>query len=212
MSAPSRAATSPRWSRPEPVRVLYVYCHPLAESFHGALLRAALAGLARRGHEVDLLDLYAERFDPVLGAEERRAYYDLARNAARVAPYVERLRQAQALVVQFPTWSFGPPAILKGFFDRVLIPGVAFDLSEPARVRPLLRHVRALVGIVTYGQPRLAAWRMGDPPRRLVTRYLRWFVASRARIVFHPLYRMNTAGEERRRAFLAAVGRSMERL
>lgn len=194
------------------MRVLYLYCHPLTESFHGALLRAGLAGLARRGHEVDLLDLYAERFDPVLGAEERRAYYDLARNAARVAPYVERLRRAEALVVQFPTWSFGPPAILKGFFDRVLIPGVGFDLSEPTRVRPLLRHVRALVGIVTYGQPRLAAWRMGDPPRRLVTRYLRWFVAPGARTAFRALYHMNTVGEARRRAFVVEVERTMERL
>lgn len=192
--------------------MLYLFCHPLAESFHGALLRAALAGLARRGHEVDLLDLYAEQFDPVLGAEERRAYYDLGRNTARVAPYVERLRRAEALVVQFPTWSFGPPAILKGFFDRVLIPGVGFDLSEPTRVRPLLQHVGALVGVVTYGQPRLAAWRMGDPPRQLVTRYLRWFVAPGARPTFHALYHMNTAGEARRRAFLAEVERTMERL
>ncbi len=194
------------------MRVLYLFCHPLAESFHGALLQAALAGLERRRHEVDLLDLYAEGFDPVLGAAERRAYYDLGRNAASVLPYVERLRRAQALVVQFPTWSFGPPAILKGFLDRVLIPGVGFDLSEPGRVRPLLQHIEALVGIVTYGQSRLAAWRMGDPPRRLVTRYLRWFVAPRARVAFHALYRLNTAGEARRRGFLADVERALARL
>jgi len=194
------------------VRVLYLFCHPLAESFHGALLRAALGGLARRRHEVDLLDLYREGFDPVLGADERRAYYDLARNAERVMPYVDRLRRAEALVVQFPTWSFGPPALLKGFLDRVLIPGVGFDLSDPGRVRPLLQHIQALTGIVTYGQPRLAAWRMGDPPRRLVTRYLRWFVAPRARVAFHALYRLNTTGATRRHAFLAEVERAMEQL
>jgi putative NADPH-quinone reductase len=53
------------------MRVLYVYCHPLADSFHAAIRHEALAGLAEAGHTVDLLDLYAEKFDPVLTAERR---------------------------------------------------------------------------------------------------------------------------------------------
>ncbi len=51
------------------MRVLYVYCHPLPESFHAGIREAALAGLKAAGHEIDLLDLYAERFDPVLSEE-----------------------------------------------------------------------------------------------------------------------------------------------
>jgi putative NADPH-quinone reductase len=139
------------------MRVLHLYCHPVPESFHGALRAAALAGLARAGHEVDLLDLYAEGFDPVLGAEERRAYHDLARSRHGLEGYIERLQRAEALVVQFPAWCFGPPAMLKGFFDRLFMPGVAFDLGDPARVRPLLGNIRRVAGIVTYGRPRLAA-------------------------------------------------------
>ena len=50
------------------MRVLHLYCHPVPESFHGAIRAAVLEGLGRAGHEVDLLDLYAEGFDPVLGA------------------------------------------------------------------------------------------------------------------------------------------------
>jgi multimeric flavodoxin WrbA len=113
------------------MRVLYVYCHPVPESFHGAIRERALASLGAAGHEVDLLDLYAEGFEPVLRAEERRAYHDLARNRAGLEPYVERLTAAEALVVQFPVWCFGPPAMLKGFLDRLILP--ASPSTSPTR-------------------------------------------------------------------------------
>jgi NAD(P)H dehydrogenase (quinone) len=193
------------------MRVLYLYCHPVPESYHGALRAVVLAGLARAGHEVDLCDLYAEGFDPVLGAAERRGYHDLAGNRKGLEGYVDRLQRAEALVVQFPTWCYGPPAMLKGFLDRLFLPGVAFDLSDPADVRPLLRGIRRLTGIVTYGRPRLAAWYMGDPPRKLVTRYLRWFVSPSAEVRYHALYRLNTAPDAARGAFLEQVGHRMER-
>ncbi len=56
------------------MKILYVYCHPLPESFHAAIRAEALAGLKEAGHAVDLCDLYAEKFDPVMGADERREY------------------------------------------------------------------------------------------------------------------------------------------
>ena len=106
------------------MRVLYVYCHPVPESFHGAIRAAALAALAGTRHDVDLLDLYAEKFDPVLSTEDRRRYHDVARNREGVEGYVARLTAAEALVLQFPTWSFGPPAMLKGF--------LAWRVQKPA--------------------------------------------------------------------------------
>ena len=192
------------------MRILYLYCHPVPESFHGALRAVALAGLARAGHDVDLCDLYAERFDPVLHAPERRGYHDVPDNRRGLEGYIERLDRAEALLVQFPTWCFGPPAMLKGFFDRLFIPGVAFDLSDPARVRPSLTHIGKLAGVVTYGRPRRAAWYMGDPPRKLITRYVRWFIAPGARVDFHALYGLNIATDSDRRAFLTRVEHQME--
>lgn len=194
------------------MRVLYLYAHPLPESFHGALRDHGLAALTAAGHEVDLLDLNADGFDPVLGVEGRRHYHDEAVNRRGLEDYVARLGQAEALVVQFPTWCFGPPAILKGFFDRVFMPGVAFDISDPANVRPLLRHVRRVVGISTYGRPRLQAIYMGDPPRKLICRYLRWFVAGKAKVSYHALYHMNVADADRRRHFLGRVERALREL
>ena len=84
--------------------------------------------------------------------------------------------------MQFPTWCFGLPAMLKGFFDRLLMPGVAFDISDPAHVKPMLGNIRKIAGVVTYGRPRYMALWMGDPPRKIVTRYLKWFAAKGARV------------------------------
>jgi NAD(P)H dehydrogenase (quinone) len=192
------------------MRVLYVYCHPLPESFHAGIRAEALGGLARAGHEIDLLDLYAEGFDPVLTEEGRRHYHDVTVNRRGLEGYVDRLMRAQALVVQFPTWCFGPPAMLKGWFDRMLMPGVAFDLSDPAHVRPLLTHVRKIAGIVTYGRPRWMALYMADPPRKIVTRYLRR-LAGGAPAEYHALYHMNVATAAQRERFKGRVGEAMAR-
>jgi NAD(P)H dehydrogenase (quinone) len=194
------------------MRVLYVYCHPLPESFHGAICKEALTGLSAAGHECDLLDLYAEGFDPVMSAEARRRYHDTSRNQAGLEAHVSRLRGADALILQFPVWSFGAPAILKGWFDRLLMPGVAFDLSDPARVKPLLCNLRCIVGITTYGQPRWNAIAVGDPPRRIVQRYLPRFTGGRTRVDYYALYHMNTASEGKRTAFLRRVRAAMDRM
>lgn len=189
--------------------VLYIYCHPLPESFHAAMRSAVLSGLAQAGHRVDLLDLYAEGFDPALSAEGRRRYYDVPDNRAGLEDLVERLQAAEILLLQFPTWCFGPPAMLKGFADRVLLPGAAFDISDGRSVRPLLNRIERIVGIVTYGQTRWLAFAAGDYPRRFVTRHLRWIAAPSARTTYLPLYDMDRATPAIRAAFLERLRRRM---
>jgi NAD(P)H dehydrogenase (quinone) len=194
------------------MKILYVYCHPLPESFHAAIRARALQALTAAGHDVDLLDLYAEKFDPVLSEEGRRHYHDLLRNRVGLESYIARMTSAQALVVQFPTWCFGMPAMLKGFFERLLMPGVAFDLNDPARVKPLLNNLTRIIGIVTYGRPRHMALWMGDPPRKTVKRYLRWFTGGQARADYYALYHLNVASERRRLAFMDRIEHSLRNL
>jgi NAD(P)H dehydrogenase (quinone) len=194
------------------MRVLYLYCHPLPESFHAAIRAKALDGLEAAGHEVDLLDLYADKFDPVLTEDARRHYHDTSRNQAGLEGYVGRLKAADALVLQFPVWCFGMPAMLKGFFDRMILPGVAFDISDPMHVKPMLGNLKRLAGIVTYGRPRWMAIAMGDPPRKVVKRYLRWLANRRARVDYHALYHMNVATAAQRTEFLEKVRAAMVRL
>jgi NAD(P)H dehydrogenase (quinone) len=194
------------------MRILYIYCHPLPESFHAAIRKRALAALATTGHDVDLLDLYAEKFDPVLSEEGRRHYHDTSRNQIGLERYIDRLTSAETLVLQFPTWCFSAPAMLKGFFDRMIMPGVAFDISDPAHVKPMLRNIKRIVGIVTYGRPRYMALWMGDPPRKIVRRYLRWFTGGNARTDYYALYHLNVASQAQRLAFMGKVDRALREL
>ena len=192
------------------MRVLYLYAHPLPESFHAAIREEVRAGLREAGHEVDLCDLYAEGFNPVLSAEERRGYHEVPANRAPVEAHVARLERAEALVISFPTWCFGMPAILKGWLDRVMLPGVSFRL-EGGVAKPNLLHISKVAGISTYGRPRWTAMYMGDPPRKAVTRYMRVVSGVRASVQYHALYDMNRATENRRTAFLAKIRREMAR-
>jgi NAD(P)H dehydrogenase (quinone) len=193
------------------MHVLVIFCHPVETSYHAALHREVVARLLSAGHTVDDCDLYAENFNPVMSREERLGYHDVPANQQPLAQYVERLRKAEALVLCFPTWCFGMPAMLKGFFDRLLMPGVAFDLSDPQNVKPMLGHIKRISGVVTYGRPRWMAWYMGDPPRRIVTRYLKRLTGNTARVDFHAYYHMNVATKPRLTRFLQRVGQAMAR-
>ena len=154
---------------------------------------------------MDLLDLHAEGFDPVMSREERALYHDVDRNRDAVREHVDRLRAATALFVCFPVWNYGFPAILKGWFDRVFLPGVSFDIVDGG-VRPALCHVNRLCIATTYGGDRLRTALAGDPPRRVAGRQLRWLVARGAAYDYLALYDMNRADAARRAAFLDRVG------
>lgn len=194
------------------MRVLVLYAHPVETSFHAAQHRHVVATLRQAGHTVDDCDLYAEGFNPVLGREERLNYHNTAINRAPVQAHVDRLLAAEVLVLCFPVWCFGLPAILKGWFDRVLMPGVAFDISDPADVKPALTHLKRIIACTTYGRPRWMAFLMGDPPRKVITRYLRALTGGRSRIDYLARYHMNTATPEQLQQHLQRIARVMQRL
>jgi NAD(P)H dehydrogenase (quinone) len=194
------------------MRVLVVTAHPLQNSFHAVLHRSITESLRDAGHDIDLCDLYAENFDPVLDAGARERYFDAAVNRTGVEPYVDRLFKAEALVLCFPVWCFGPPAILKGFMDRVLIPGVSFKLGPDGKMHPNLQHIKHLVAVTTYGRSRLDAWFIGDPPRKIVKRYLRWFIAPDARVRYVPLYNLHRTEAQDHSGFVRRVSGMMRDL
>ena len=189
---------------------LVLFAHPCEESFGAALHREVVDTLTKRGWHVDDCDLYAEGFQPILTPEERRSYHDEPTNIEPVRQYVERLRAADALIFSFPVWNFGYPAILKGFLDRVFLPGVSFKLVD-GKVRPNLTHIRKLAAITTYGGTRLRAFGAGDPPRRHFTRAV-WHVTRPEKMRYLALYDMNRATDAQRAAHLARVRREMDAL
>lgn len=187
--------------------VLVVHAHPDPDSLGAALAHAAVEGFRDAGRQVELVDLYADGFDPRMRTDERRAYesgspiLDLA-----VQRYADLLGRADTIVFVYPTWWFGMPAILKGFLDRVFVDGVAFRLDPRTRtVRPGLTHVRRLVGITTYGSPRSYVRFFGDPGRRTVARTIRPMCGVRCRVRWFGLHAVDTATVEERQAFLTRV-------
>ena len=192
------------------MRVLVLYAHPVETSFVSAIHAEVVNTLRARGHEVDDCDLNVEGFDPVMSRQDRIDYHDVKVNRVRVSPYVERLLAAEALVLVFPVWNYGFPAILKGFVDKVFLPGVSFELKENGDYVPKLHHVKRLAAVCTYGGTRLRTILMGDPPRRVVKRSLRSLIALGGPCAYLAHYDMNHTKPERRARFLEAVRRAFE--
>ncbi len=176
------------------MRILVLFAHPVETSFGAALHDAVVRALKGHGHDVDDCDLYAEQFDPVMSREERIAYDDVSLNRRNVGPYVDRLLAAEALVFSFPVWNMGFPAILKGFVDRVFVPGVSFTRKENGDYVPALHNVGRLGVVCTYGGGHLLTILMGDPPRRFLTRTLRGICAPGARCDYLAHYDMDHTG------------------
>jgi NAD(P)H dehydrogenase (quinone) len=187
------------------MRVLVLFAHPLETSFGAALHARAVETLRARSHQVDDCDLHAEGFDPVMSRQDRIEYYNVSLNRRRVAAYAERLLAAEALVFSFPVWNMGFPAILKGFVDKVFLPGVSFDLRENGDYVPRLFNVKRLGVVCTYGGSRWTTLLAGDPPRRFLTRSMKFNCAPGTRVDYLALYDMDHTRSERRAAFLRKV-------
>lgn len=194
------------------MRVLMVYCHPVEGSFNAAVRDRALAALRVAGHQVDLVDLYREGFDPVLSTAERQAYLaDTAWVVARVQRHVDLLKAAEGLLFVYPTWYYGPPAMLKGWLERTWLPDVAFTVPRQKgdKPGPGLRHVRWLGCITTSGSPWWWLQLIRDPGRMLFVRGLRALMARRCKVTWLQLFSMNNATEGDRTKFLDRVERTL---
>jgi putative NADPH-quinone reductase len=177
-----------------------------------------MAALEGQGHEVELIDLYRIGFDPNLSQAEHEGYETIATDHPDpvVAAHIQSLRSADALIFVYPTWWSGLPAILKGWLDRTLLPGVAFTLSPgPAGARvvtPALANITRLVGITSYGSGRAEVRLLGDAGRRTVTRTVRLVCARRCRTTWLGLHRIDTASEDDRARFLDRVDTTLQGL
>jgi putative NADPH-quinone reductase len=109
------------------MKVFAILAHPHPGSFNHAIAEAVVSALKKNRHKVWFHDLYAERFDPVLPYEEipKDAPLDPI-----VAQHCREIAEADGIVIVHPDWWGQPPAILKGWVDRVLRPGVAYRFLE----------------------------------------------------------------------------------
>ena len=193
-------------------RALVVYCHPSDESFVAAARDRAMAGLAAAGAEVRLTDLYADGFDPAFSATER-ANHLVAGTDPTIGSYADDLRWCDTLVLVYPTWWSGQPAMLKGWIDRVWVNDVAWTLPDGAnRLRPGLHNMRRLVAVTTHGSSKLVNMIEGESGKRTLTRSLRSMCHPFARTTWLAMYGIDNASDDERARFLDRVERRMARL
>jgi len=187
------------------MRVLVVHAHPVETSFNRSLFKTVVETLTAGGHQVDACNLYEEGFDAVLSREERINYEGVPGNLTpAVKPYVDRLLATEAIVFVHPVWNYGYPAILKGFFDRIYLPGVSFRL-ENGGVAPNLTNIKKVAYVTTYGGDRWRTILMGDPPRRLARRWAWATYRTKLPPKYLALYDMNNNREPQLRAFIEKV-------
>lgn len=188
------------------MKALVIYCHPNPESFTAAVRNAVLAGLAAGGHEARVIDLYGEGFDPVMSREEREGYHTPGENERPVAAHLAALRWCDALIFIYPTWWYGPPAMLKGWLERVFVPHATFTMpTENKPIGRLMGHIRVIAAVSTLGSP-WWWWRVvGQPGRRILLFGIGALLSPKARKIWLALHRMDSVGEGQRKRFLRQV-------
>lgn len=194
-------------------KAVLVSAHPCADSFTRAIAEAAGRGLKTSGHDVTPLDLYELGFVTAMSKEEHDAYK--AREPAldpMVREHGEVIRAADLIVFVYPTWWSGPPAVLKGWLERVLVPGVGFTFDDSGQVRPGLTNIKRIVGVSTYGSPWTYVKLINDNGRRMLMRALRMVCGRRTGTTWLGLYSVDTAGDNERAAFLDRVEHAMAHL
>jgi NAD(P)H dehydrogenase (quinone) len=189
------------------MNVLVIYCHPDKVSLASTLHATVIETLTTSGHTVTDLDLYGEAFDPVFSLQDRINYNDTPLYYRSVEKYARQLAAAEALVVVYPTWWYGMPAMLKGYFDKVWAPGVAYDVGPGGEVdTSRLAHIRRVAVVTTYG----GTWWfirlfMGEPGRKLFVRGIRHLCGRHCALDWLAYYNMNQPNPERIGRFVAHV-------
>ena len=196
------------------MRALVIYCHPSPGSFNSAVRDVVCAKLREAGSEVRLRDLYAEGFQPILTQQELENYLDPEHNAKPVAWDAEALRWCDTLIFVYPTWWYGPPAMLKGWLDRVMLPDVAFLMPDPDNVtiRPALQQITRLGVFTTCGASYWLTSLIGAPGKRTLLRGVGYLCSPNRRSVFAAHYLMDSSTPDSRTRHLDHVERKMDRL
>ena len=195
------------------MRALVIYCHPKEGSFNSAVRDTVLERLNVGGAEVRLRDLYAEGFQPVLTMDEWVGYEDCETNQKPVESHVRDILWCDTLIFVYPTWWYGLPAMLKGWLDRVLVPGVAFLMpdAENADIRPGLTNVTRLGIFTTCGASWWLTRLIGAPGRRTLQRGVRLICAKGCKTTYAAHHLMDSSTPESRAKHLAVVARKMEK-
>ena len=139
------------------MKVAIVFNHPYEGSYCNAILNSVTCGLKQANHEADIINLDKDGFNPVMTAQDLKAFRDKKPIDPKVIEYKNRLEKADHVIFIFPIWWELMPAMMKGFIDKVIFPGVAYDYinGSTTRMKPLLTNIKSVTVITTMNTPRI---------------------------------------------------------
>ena len=195
-------------------RALVLYCHPRETSFNHAIKELVIARLEKAGVDYRLRDLYAEGFDPVLSAHDHEIYETVPDNRALVERDCQDIEWCDSLIFVYPTWWYGLPAMLKGWLDRTMVPGVSFIMPEEVGgdIKPGLTHITKLGVFTTCGASRWLTFFVGAPGKRTLLRGLRVILAKRCKTAFAAHFLMDSSTAQSRARHLERVQKRLDKL
>lgn len=138
------------------MKTLIVFNHPYNGSFCHSILESVKKGLLGAGHEVDIIDLDSDCFNPVMSGEDLLAFKNRQAIDEQAIDYVKRLQQADHLVLIFPIWWELMPAMMKGFIDKVIFPGSTYGYAKSGHgMITKLNNLQSTTVITTMNTPKL---------------------------------------------------------
>jgi len=193
------------------MKCLVVIAHPLKNSLCLHLAEQVVIQLNAMNHEVIIEDLYAEHFEPALTALEKESYYSETYDLSNISEKAARLQESDALVLLFPTWWFGFPAMLKGWFDRVWGPGVAYDhASDFGPIKPRLDNLKKVLVVTSLGSP----WwvdklLMRQPLKKIIKLAILGTCARKSKLKYLSLYNSEKLTEAEIFSFTRKIGHAL---
>lgn len=137
------------------MKVVIVFNHPYEGSFCNAILQSVTNGLTKSNHQVDLIHLDKDNFNPVMTAADLKGFRDKKPVDPKVIQYNNTIKEADHLIFIFPIWWELMPAMTKGFIDKVIFPGIAYDYTNTSntRMKPLWNNLKSNTIITTMNTP-----------------------------------------------------------
>ncbi|MGL9892436.1 NAD(P)H-dependent oxidoreductase [Enterococcus mundtii] len=138
------------------MKTVIIYNHPYQGSFCHAILEATKRGIEEAGHTVDIIDLDKDNFNPVMTDQDLLAFRNHEMLDQQSKDYIKRVKQADHLVFIFPIWWELMPAMTKGFIDKVIFPGSAYNYTKSGYgMTTLLSNIKSTTVITTMNTPKM---------------------------------------------------------
>jgi len=194
------------------MKILVIYAHPETKGFCSFIRQKTESFLSQRELNYEVLDLYRNNYDPILKSQE---HYTAGNDkvSEKNKKLQEKIKNSEKLIFIYPVWWATMPAFLKGFLDRVFVPGFAFTYKEkslrPILPKGLLREKEATV-FQTLGGSSWMYWLTGNPPKRVIKFFTLFYSGISTKVV--QIFNANELTDQKRKNLTKRVERELEKL